>query len=144
MAKVLVIDDEADFREVVRFILEFEGHEVLEAKDGEAGIDVFRKSNPDLVITDIFMPGKDGLETIMELRALSPYVKIIAMSATGTVRDDLYLNFARKFGARAVIEKPFMASELLALVYVELDSRKGGADETGSASKETLSPRKMS
>ncbi len=120
MATILVIDDEADFREVVRYILEFSGHEVLEAEDGETGIALYRENTPDLVITDIFMPEKEGLETIKEFQALNPDMRIIAMSGGGCARELMFLDVAKTFGARAVIEKPFMASELTALVDAQL------------------------
>ncbi|MBI2970532.1 MAG: response regulator, partial [Gammaproteobacteria bacterium] len=68
MARILVVDDYADFREVVRLLLERQGHEVLEAEDGIEAVQVCRNSHPDLVILDIFMPGKDGIETLWEIR----------------------------------------------------------------------------
>ena len=120
MAKVLVIDDEADFREVIKFVLEFDGHEVVEAEDGQSGLNAFHESNPDLVITDIFMPGKDGLETIREFYSLNPNIKIIAMSGGGGTAGTWHLGMARAFGAKASINKPFRALELKALVSAQL------------------------
>ncbi len=120
MAKVLVIDDEADFREVVRFILEFDGHEVHEAEDGLSGITAFKECDPDLVITDIFMPGKEGLETIQEFLSMNPDIKIIAMSGGANDNGNWHLGMAKAFGAKASIDKPFKASELNALVTEQL------------------------
>lgn len=120
MAKVLIIDDEADFREVIRTFLEIEGHEVVDAEDGEAGVIAARDNDPDLVITDILMPGMEGLEAIMKLMAMNPSIKIIAMSGGGRFQCDLYLDIARNFGAVAAIGKPFMARELIALVQEQL------------------------
>ncbi len=86
MAHVLVIDDDPVTRMVVCALLESAGHTVSEASDGDTGIAMFYATSPDLVITDILMPGKDGTETIRELRATNPEIKIIALS--GDVRFD--------------------------------------------------------
>ncbi len=126
MAKILVIDDEADFREVVRVILENCGHEVLEAENGEVGIAMCRETIPDLIITDIFMPGKDGIEIIREFHASNPNIGIIAMSGGGDAHEMMFLGVAKTFGAAAIIEKPFKASELMALVEEQLE--KYGVD----------------
>src|SRR5216684_3398316 len=86
MANVLVIEDDAVTRTVVCTLLESAGHTVSEAADGDAGLAMFYANSPDLVITDILMPGKDGIETIRELRGTNPEAKIIALS--GDVRFD--------------------------------------------------------
>ncbi len=122
MATILIIDDEEDFREVLRFILEFEGYEVFEAGKGDAGIKAFRKCNPDLVITDIFMPGKEGLEAIRQFHTLDPDVKIIAMSGEVATECDRQLYVAGELGAGAAIHKPFRASEVRALISEQLES----------------------
>jgi CheY-like chemotaxis protein len=117
MASVLVVDDDAVTRTVVRAILEDAGHTVSEAADGHAGLAVYQLNPPDLVITDILMPGKDGIETIRELRAINPEIKIIALS--GDVRFDgssSILKAARLFGANRVLEKPFRNDDLARLV----------------------------
>jgi CheY-like chemotaxis protein len=116
MASVLVIDDDPITRTVVGAILESAGHIVSEAADGDAGLTTFSSIWPDLVITDILMPGKDGIETIRELRTISPAVKIIALS--GDVRFDGpgILEAARLLGADEVMEKPFRNDQLLRIV----------------------------
>src|SRR5262245_58011117 len=108
MARILVIDDDADLREVMQETLQSAGHEVLLAPDGIQGLELQRASPADVVITDIFMPDKEGIETICELKQEFPGVKIIAMSGGGThVRKPAYLSTASELGADVVLRKPF-------------------------------------
>jgi two-component system, chemotaxis family, chemotaxis protein CheY len=116
MALILVIDDAATVRHLMRRILAEAGHTVIEAQDGEIGLSVFATQLPALVITDLFMPNREGIETIQELRRLSPGAKIIAMSSSGTASGKLYLGAAKKLGANAILAKPFKPVELLAAV----------------------------
>ena len=104
MAHLLVIDDDAGVREVIRLYLDGSGHRVIEAKDGYAGIKAFAQASFDLVITDIFMPDQDGIETIRMLRKLRPTIKIIAISG-GIVGDKIYLREAKSLGADSCIAK---------------------------------------
>jgi len=102
VARILVIDDDRKLREVISRALERAGYDVLEADDGEAGIRLYREHGADLIITDIFMPERDGLETILQLRRESPGVKIVAISGgDSTGRLDLRKE-AEIFGARVV------------------------------------------
>src|SRR6266568_4403346 len=80
MARIILIDDEDAVRRTVRLALERAGHQVLEASDGEAGLKLLAQSGADLVITDIFMPGQDGIVTVRRIRKESPGVKVIAVS----------------------------------------------------------------
>lgn len=114
MARVLVIDDSPTVREMVRTALEPAGHEVLQAADGRVGVEVQRVLSCDVVITDLIMPEKEGLETILELRREWPQLKIIAVSGGSAVlnKTDL-LRAARSFGAAQTISKPFTARQLL-------------------------------
>jgi len=116
MALILLIDDHAAMRQTLRRILLAEGHDVLEAANGRAGIILFERHSPVLVITDILMPDQDGIETILDMRRRGAEAKIIAISGGEAVRQDLYLGAARKLGADAVMRKPFRADEILALV----------------------------
>ena len=116
MTKILVIDDEDMVRDVLRQTLEREGYEVEVAADGGKGLDLFQAWNPDLVITDILMPGKEGLETIRELRNLSPAVKIIAISGGGDRGDLNFLRAASMFGAVRTLSKPISRDVLLPMV----------------------------
>lgn len=118
MAKVLVIDDHYAMRQTIREILEDAGHEVFEAPDGLSGIQLQRRNRVDLVITDIFMPQKEGMSTIRELSAEFPDLPVIAMS--GGNRDltapEGFIDLARRFGARGTLTKPFSVSDLLSEV----------------------------
>ena len=116
MAHILVADDEAAVRDICRRLLEKAGHEVTEAGDGDIALKLYRQRPADLVIVDILMPGKEGLETITELRREFPDTRIIAISGGGMIGPDQYLHVARKLGADRVFEKPFYTQELLAAV----------------------------
>jgi DNA-binding response OmpR family regulator len=111
--KILVMDDEPQILRLVTEILHADGHEVLCAADGIAGMALFRKEAPEMVIIDIVMPEQEGIETILAIRRESPTVKIIAISGAGQVGDVDVLKMARAFGADDVIAKPFRAQELL-------------------------------
>lgn len=114
MARILIIEDEEDIRSLYRRLLKQGGHEVIEAADGDIGIALYRKELPDLIITDIIMPGKEGIETIMELRRDFPDVKIIAVSGGGQVMPgSVCLKLAGKLGAAKTLAKPFSKQELL-------------------------------
>ena len=116
MAKILVIDDSEDIRILLHEALQAAGHSVVEAADGEEGLRSYREHCPDLVITDIVMPNKEGLETIMELRRESPGVKIVAMSGGTRGMVISFLPAAKKLGADYTLPKPFSLAELQAVV----------------------------
>lgn len=116
MAKILVIDDSEDIRILLHEALQAAGHSVVEAADGEEGLRSYREHCPDLVITDIVMPNKEGLETIMELRRESPGVKIVAMSGGTRGMVISFLPAAKKLGADYTLPKPFSLAELHAVV----------------------------
>ncbi len=117
MAFILVIDDDVGTQELIKFVLQKAGHQVLCAQDGVAGLQALRQHPADLVLCDLFMPKKDGLETIRELHRDFPQVKVVAISG-GNPRDGWFdfLPFAKKFGAVAVLPKPFLSKELTAVV----------------------------
>ncbi len=98
MAKVLVIDDDPGFRRMIRMILMRMRHEVAEAADGNEGLTLFKAGSSDLVISDIVMPDKEGIQTILEIRALAPDARIIAMSGGGASLGIGYLGAALKLG----------------------------------------------
>jgi DNA-binding response OmpR family regulator len=116
--KVLVIDDDELLRGMVAKMLRLDGHEVVAAADGPHGMELFRKEQPALVITDIIMPEREGIETILELRRANPRVKIIAMSGGGRLGEIHVLKMARLLGADDAIEKPFRSQELRDRVQV--------------------------
>ncbi|MEQ2009471.1 MAG: response regulator [Limisphaerales bacterium] len=107
MATVLIADDEQTVRDVVRRILEMDGHRVLEAVDGEEAMRKLRVEKPDLVLVDLFMPRKEGLETIMQLRRTFPDVKIIAISGGNPTHGISFLETAKRLGAHRTLAKPF-------------------------------------
>jgi DNA-binding response OmpR family regulator len=121
MPLILVIDDDVQIRALLRQMLERAGYEVMDAPDGDEGIRLYRENPADLVITDIIMPKKEGLETIVDLRVEFPEVKIIAVSGGGTVGPGSYLQIAEGFGAIRVFTKPFQMKELLAAIQELLD-----------------------
>ena len=129
MSRVLVIDDSDRVRRTLKAMLESAGHDVAVAFDGVDGVTQFRDQPFDLVISDVVMPRKDGLQTIRELRQMTEEVPIIAMSGglqlsdSGDNRqhiDDL-LYIAEDLGATRTISKPFSGSDLLAVVGECLD-----------------------
>lgn len=107
MARILVIDDEDRIRGMLRKALEMEGHEVLEASQGDEALRLHRATPAELVITDIIMPQKDGVEVIMALRREAPGLKVIAMSGGGRFVRWEALQIAELLGAFATLRKPF-------------------------------------
>ncbi len=116
MAQILVIEDDEHIRGLIREVLEESGHEVLESSDGEDGLKKFSLNPTFLVITDILMPGMEGLETIRHLRTEVPTAKIIAISGGLEGKGVNVLELAKKFGATRILAKPFDLSQLLAAV----------------------------
>jgi len=122
MARILVIDDDELVRATLKSALELAQHEVVVAKDGRQGLANYQNGNFDLVVTDIIMPEKEGIETIIELRQQNPAVKIIAISGGGRTSNEIFLDVAKKFGAVDVLSKPFTPKQLLASVEKVLAS----------------------
>jgi CheY-like chemotaxis protein len=120
MPRILVIDDEPLVRSTVVMILTREGFSVEEASDGKAGIAMFHTNPPDVVITDIFMPNKDGIEVVMELKRSCPRTKIIAMTGGGQMRMMELASSANLLGADHILLKPFERESLLAAVNAAL------------------------
>jgi len=121
MGRILVIDDDQQLRDVMSRVLQRAGHTVFEAENGRAGMRSYREHGADLIITDIFMPERDGLETILQLRREFPGVKIVAVSGGDrTGRIDLREE-ARLFGALRTLHKPFAPGELVQVVAEVLE-----------------------
>ena len=116
MTAILVVDDQKELRAMMRRVLTAAGHEVAEAEDGDAALAAFRAHPPALVITDIIMPGKAGIEVIATMKRERPEVKVLAMSGGGRTHVMDFLAIAQKTGADATLEKPFRKSDLLARV----------------------------
>jgi DNA-binding response OmpR family regulator len=115
-ARILLIDDDFRLLTTLGQLLVKEGYEVQNAENGEEGIQIQRKQPSDLIITDLIMPGKEGIETIAELRKAQPSLKIIAMSGGGLIRSTEYLMVAETIGANCTIAKPFPFDRLLSAV----------------------------
>ena len=116
MATVLVIDDDREVRDFLVTVLERAGHVVTAASNGRDGVAKFREEPSQVVITDIIMPEKDGIETILDLRREHPDLKVIAISGGGRTTPENYLHSARLLGADKAIRKPFKNDEILAAV----------------------------
>jgi CheY-like chemotaxis protein len=117
MKRILVIDDHVKLRQMLRQILEREGYEVIEAGDGKEGIKLYRQAPTDLVITEVVMPEKDGVEIARELKRDFPNVRIIAISGDSRALGAQYCLAAMKaLGALHVFAKPFGKEELLEAV----------------------------
>jgi CheY-like chemotaxis protein len=124
MAHILVIDDEPAMREAIQKMLVRAGHQVTLASNGKEGLAFAAASPPDLVVTDVFMPEKDGIETTIALRKGFPNVKIIAVSGGGRTSNFDFLEIAKSLGAHAVLQKPVRMADLLGHVTALLGSAK--------------------
>ncbi|MCF8077042.1 MAG: response regulator [Desulfotignum sp.] len=116
MKHILIIDDDPQFRQMLKDILEDAGYEITTAANGVEGCLLYRKNPCGLVMTDIFMPEREGLETIRELKNEFPDVKIIAMSGGGRVVNTDFLKVARMMGANDIMKKPVEIDHLLRVV----------------------------
>lgn len=116
MARILVIDDDEDVRRSIRRHLETDGHDVVEAADGRSGMRIFLEAPADLVVTDLFMPEQEGLETIRQLKQSFKDARILVVTgaAPGGVFD--FRTHATLLGAQRALSKPFTREELLAAV----------------------------
>lgn len=122
MKKILIIDDDDDIRQLLRHLLEEAGYHVLEAANGAMGVQLAEEEHPQLLIVDMLMPEKEGLETIAEIRSRLENVKIIAISGGGRAGNMSSLEMAKKIGANKTLSKPFRAAELWKAVNSLLDS----------------------
>ncbi|MGK5091378.1 response regulator [Deltaproteobacteria bacterium TL4] len=123
MKRILLIDDDDSLRKLLKMALEDEGYEVIAAAEGLQGAALYHQHPCDLVITDIYMPEKDGLESILEFKKTKPEQKIIAMSGGGLHWDaDYALSIAKQCGADHVCEKPFPLPKLLNIIAAMLQA----------------------
>jgi DNA-binding response OmpR family regulator len=116
MARILIIDDNTQLREMLKLMLSHAGHEVQEAGDGESGQNLYRTKPADLVIIDILMPEKGGLQTIVELKREFPNAKVIGISGGFQKKTDEDQSLAELLGVEGTLSKPFAADELLKMV----------------------------
>lgn len=116
MKRILVVDDEQQVRKVISRYLEHDGYEVTSVGDAQAAIEAVRQDFYHLVITDILLPEKNGIELIVDLDRELPGLKFIAISGGGQIPADLYLESARSQGAALSLQKPFDRADLLSAV----------------------------
>ena len=121
MASILVVDDEQSIRTVLKGILGKLGHDVRDAEDGAAAVELCRESSPDVAFVDMYMPGQDGIETIRTLRKEAPGVRIVAMSGEQLEGGVDVLQMATVLGAVAVMRKPFEIDEIKEVVEKALN-----------------------
>ena len=116
MARILIVEDDTQMREMLKQMLTREGYEVADAPDGKVALKLFREKPADIVITDLIMPEKEGIETIRELRRDFPELKIIAIPGGGHTLPEDYLMLAKGLGANHALSKPLERKELLEAV----------------------------
>lgn len=126
--RVLIIDDEPSSLELLQRIFEGEGYQVVLAANGLEGVELFRKNPCDLVITDIVMPGKDGLQTILDLRQDYPELPFVAISGGGVIAKERYLTVAGYLDRVITLAKPFAVEAIVAAVEKLLAEEKGPSD----------------
>jgi CheY-like chemotaxis protein len=120
VARILLVDDNPQIREVLEAALVQHGHQVVPARDGKEGMKLLRQSQCDVVLTDILMPEKDGLQLLREVRAEFPTMRVVAMSGGSPHQPGSdALRTASKFGADAVLHKPFTVAEAIAAIVGE-------------------------
>lgn len=123
MNQILLIDDDEDFRKPLHKALCRVGYAVEAVADSNAALRLFRQRSFDLVITDLIMPGTEGIETIVALRRLRPDIKIIAISGGGILGCSIPLDMAQKLGASRALAKPFKLDDMLRAIAESLPAQ---------------------
>jgi DNA-binding NtrC family response regulator len=116
MAKILIIDDDLMVRDMLLQMMEMEGIDTISAENGKIALNILQNTSVDLIITDIVMPEKDGIETIVAIKKLMPQIPIIAMSGGGKISPEVYLEMAQLLGARYSFTKPIDRKHLVIAV----------------------------
>ena len=122
MSAILIVDDDKSLRDLLSSVLRERGHDVATAGEGNEALELMAQRCFEMVISDIIMPGKEGIETIREIRGLYPDVQVIAMSAGGSVGNAQILEYARMIGAHDSIRKPVELPALITKVEQMLSS----------------------
>lgn len=125
MARILIIDDNPHLLAALRKLLVNQGHTIIDVPNSGVGIAMHHKEPFDLILTDIVMPGKEGISTIIELKKDYPNLKIIAMSGGGSNEPYGYLDIAKRVGADRTLAKPFSSEELIEMIDQLLDESSG-------------------
>ncbi|MFN4164581.1 MAG: response regulator [Ferrovibrio sp.] len=116
MPRILVVDDNAEFGRILQAHLTAHGHEVVAAKDGEQGLALIERETFDIVLTDILMPQRDGIEVLRQVKQRWPSLPVIAVSGGGWIKAGDLLEMADRLGADRVLQKPVRRDDLLAAV----------------------------
>jgi CheY-like chemotaxis protein len=116
MAHILVVDDDDQVRVLLQHMLERLGHEVTLASDGNQALERYRQKQAEVIFMDLIMPGKEGIETITDVRREFPGAKIVAMSGGGRMGPENYLDLASKLGALRTMAKPFTFAQVQQVV----------------------------
>lgn len=116
MPTILIIEDDTEVRAYLDSLLERSGYDTHTAANGKEGVAIFKSADIDVVITDIIMPEKDGIETIMDMKRARRDLKVIAISGGGRAEPENYLHSARLLGADRTIKKPFTNEDILTAV----------------------------
>jgi DNA-binding NtrC family response regulator len=127
--RILVIDDEPSTLDLLRRILERDGYDVLVAMNGLEGLKLFQQHPCDLVITDMVMPVKDGLQTILDLRSYVHDLPVIAISGGGTISKERYLAVAGYLDRVITIAKPFAIEDIIEAVEKLLHDKSSESSE---------------
>jgi DNA-binding NtrC family response regulator len=120
MSRILLVDDDDSVRKALRPALERMGHQVIEARDGNEALKSCQGETLDLVLTDLVMPDKEGLETIVDIKKKYPALPVIAMSGGGRNSPQSYLDLATRLGAASVLAKPFSLQEMATAIDAAL------------------------
>lgn len=136
MARIVVVDDEEIFRSLTTRLLRDAGHDVRAFAQADDALAAIEAAGADLLLTDLFMPGKEGFETIREARRRWPALPVVVVSGGGSGQfggPDEFLGFARRFGAAAALSKPFRAEALLGVVREALSGPPPSTDRPAVA-----------
>ena len=127
MASILIIDDEESLRSTLQMVLHEAGYTVLTAGNGEDALHAVSKVKLDLVLTDVLMPKRDGIEVVSALRKTNPTLPVVVMTGGGHLPASYYLKLARDLGAKGILQKPFSHEQLLATIGLALMGPEHGA-----------------
>jgi DNA-binding response OmpR family regulator len=134
LARIIIVDDDTPFREMLTEVLTNEGHEIVDASDGNIGLEVLILKPVDIAIVDLFMPNRDGMATIRDITNLFPRTKIIAISGASLTPDEGCFKTAKTIGAHYTLPKPFKPSELLHLIETIMNGSSSSSEAVSSPS----------
>lgn len=136
MAIILIVDDDPTVRLIAGELLRSDDHAIVEAEDGDEALRIVESMAVDLVVLDMLMPNKDGLETIIELRKRKPGIRILAISSGGRMEPGHLLRTAMVFGADECLDKPLRLESFARVVDSLLNRQQAPAAEPDGASRQ--------